>query len=53
MKKQKSQSNWLQIKPYLVRYVPSGKIFARFRAGGKLIQKSLKTDRVGDLWMNC
>lgn len=46
MKKPTSQSDWMQIKPYLVRYVPSGKIYARFRAGGKLIQKSLKTDRV-------
>ena len=46
MKESEIQSNWMQIKPYLVRYVPSGKIYARFRAGGKLIQKSLKTDRV-------
>jgi hypothetical protein len=46
MKQRLSQSNWVQIKPYLVRYVPSGQIYARFRAGGKLIQRSLKTDRV-------
>jgi integrase len=46
MNKSESQSKWAQIKPYLVRYVPSGKIYARFRAAGKLIQKSLKTDRV-------
>ena len=46
MKMRLSQSNWVQIKPYLVRYVPSGQIYARFRASGKLIQKSLKTDRV-------
>jgi integrase len=46
VKESKSQSNWMQIKPYLVRYVPSGKIYARFRVRGKLIQKSLKTDRV-------
>jgi integrase len=46
MNKSESQSNWAQIKPYLVRYVPSGNIYARFRASGKLIQKSLKTDRV-------
>jgi len=46
MKERLNQSNWVQIKPYLVRYVPSHQIFARFRAAGKLIQKSLKTDRV-------
>jgi len=46
MKQRLSQSNWVQIKPYLVRYVPSGQIYARFRASGKLIQRSLKTDRV-------
>jgi len=38
-----NQSNWVQIVLYLVCYVPLKKIFARFRAGGKLIQKSLKT----------
>jgi hypothetical protein len=27
----------------LVRYVPSGTYFARFRVGGKLVWKSLKT----------
>jgi integrase len=46
MKVRLSQSNWVQIKPYLVRYVPSGQIYARFRTAGKLIQRSLKTDRV-------
>jgi hypothetical protein len=28
----------------LVRYVPSGTYYARLRAAGKLIHKSLKTD---------
>jgi hypothetical protein len=28
----------------LIRYVPSGKYFARLRVAGKLIRKSLKTD---------
>lgn len=46
MNESETLSNWAQIKPYLVRYLPSGKIFARFRAGGKLIQKSLKTNRL-------
>ena len=46
MNESESQTNWIQVKPYLVRYIPSGKIFSRFRAGGKLIRKSLKTDRV-------
>jgi len=30
----------------LIRYVPSGKYFARFRVKGKLIWKTLKTDRI-------
>ena len=30
----------------LIRYVPSGKYFARIRVQGKLIIKSLKTDRI-------
>lgn len=30
----------------LYRYVPSGKLFARVRIGGKLIVRSLKTDKV-------
>ena len=30
----------------LVRYVPSGTLYARFRAGGKLVWKSLETDKV-------
>jgi hypothetical protein len=46
MKERLNQPSRAQIKPYLVRYLPSGQIYARFRAGGKLIQKSLKTDRV-------
>lgn len=46
MNESERQSNWAKIKPYLYRYVPSGNIYARFRASGKLIQKSLKTDRV-------
>jgi integrase len=46
MNESESQSNWAQIKPYLLRYVPSGKIYARFRARGKLIRKCLKTDKV-------
>ncbi len=30
----------------LIRYNPSGKYFARIRVQGKLILKSLKTDRI-------
>ena len=30
----------------LVRYVPSGTYFARVRVGGKLILKSLRTDKI-------
>jgi len=30
----------------LIRYIPSGKYFARIRVQGKLIRKSLKTDRI-------
>jgi hypothetical protein len=30
----------------LIRYIPSGKYFARIRIQGKLIRKSLKTDRI-------
>ncbi len=46
MNESERQPSWAKIKPYLVRYIPSGKIYARFRAGGKLIQRTLKTDRV-------
>jgi len=37
-----------QTTPYanLIRYVPSKMYFARFRVRGKLIRKSLKTDRI-------
>jgi integrase len=31
----------------LVRYIPSGIYFARVRVGGKLIRRSLKTDKLG------
>jgi len=42
---QKSAAQWRKT-PYtnLVRYVPSGIYFARFKVQGKLIRKSLKTD---------
>lgn len=30
----------------LIRYTPSGKLYARFRAGGKLVWKSLRTDKL-------
>ena len=30
----------------LIRYVPSGVYFARVRVGGKLIHKSLRTDKI-------
>jgi len=30
----------------LIRYVPSGTYYARLRVKGKLIRKSLKTDRL-------
>ena len=42
-----SDKDWLTT-PYanLVRYVPSKMYFARFRVRGKLIRKSLKTDRI-------
>jgi hypothetical protein len=29
---------------HLIRYVPKGTYYARFKAGGKLIRKSLRTD---------
>jgi hypothetical protein len=40
-----SEKEW-QKTPFsnLVRYIPSGKYFARLRSAGKLIRKSLKTD---------
>jgi integrase len=41
----KPQSNdWKTVGENLVRYVPSGGYYARIRAGGKLVRKSLKTD---------
>jgi len=43
MKESESQSNWAWIKPYSMGLVSSGKIYARFRASGKSIQKGLKT----------
>ncbi len=59
-----ASDDW-QKTPYanLVRYVPSGKYFARIRVGGKLIRQSLKTKvlpvaklRLGDVekveWSN-
>ena len=57
MKESKAVSGWANTPvSNLVRYVPSGKYFARVRVGGKLIRKSLKTDllsvaqlRLGDL----
>ena len=46
-KQVKSNSFW-QKSQYanLIRYVPSGTYFARFRVKGKLVWRSLKTDRV-------
>ena len=42
-----SEKNWLTTSyANLVRYVPSKMYFARFRVRGKLIRKSLKTDRI-------
>src|SRR5438094_2772365 len=42
-----SDKNWLTTSyANLVRYVPSKMYFARFRVRGKLIRKSLKTDRI-------
>ena len=57
MKESKSVSAWANTPvSNLVRYVPSGKYFARVRVGGKLIRRCLKTDkltvaqlRLGDL----
>src|SRR6266436_6042621 len=43
----KKKSRWSKTQyANLIRYVPSGKYFARIRVHGKLILKSLKTDRV-------
>src|SRR6266404_4830788 len=43
----KKDSRWSKTQyANLIRYVPSGKYFARIRVQGKLILKSLKTDRV-------
>jgi integrase len=47
MKHAVSDSDWVTSSvSNLVRYVPSGKYFARVRIGGKLIRKSLKTDKL-------
>ncbi|HOX57218.1 MAG TPA: site-specific integrase [Candidatus Paceibacterota bacterium] len=46
----KSQANtsqpkdWLTVGENLIRYLPSGKYYARIRTGGKLYRESLKTD---------
>jgi integrase len=40
------KSVWRRVEPGLVRYVSSGIFFARFRAGGKLVWRSLKTDSI-------
>ena len=43
----KPESAWQKTQySNLVRYVPSGKLYARLRVGGKLVWKSLKTDRL-------
>ena len=43
----KNDSRWSKTQyANLIRYVPSEKYFARIRVHGKLILKSLKTDRV-------
>lgn len=41
----KGSSLWHQTATNLIRYVPSGTYYARFRVRGKLVWKSLKTDR--------
>jgi len=48
-KKQEEPNSLWQKTQYanLIRYVPSGTYFARFRIKGKLVWRSLKTDRVG------
>jgi hypothetical protein len=44
MNESKTEAVWAKTPvSNLVRYVPSGKYFARVRVGGKLIRKSLKT----------
>src|SRR5579862_285385 len=44
MEPNEAKSDWESTKEQnLVRYRPSGKYFARFKVGGKLIRKSLKT----------
>jgi hypothetical protein len=51
-----SKGHWLKT-PFsnLVRYVPSGIYFARMRVRGKLIRRSLKTNKlaVAKLRLNC
>jgi integrase len=46
---QSEQTTAWQKTPYanLVRYVPSGKYFARLRVHGKLIRRCLKTNKIG------
>src|SRR5690349_12685456 len=41
----KGANLWQQTGKNLMRYVPSGTYYARFRVKGKLVWKSLKTDR--------
>jgi len=46
-KQEESNSPWQKTQyANLIRYVPSGTYFARFRIQGKLVWRSLKTDRV-------
>jgi integrase len=45
--KDKASSRWVKSSvANIVRYVPSGAYFARAKIGGKLIRRSLKTDRL-------
>ncbi|MDB6123874.1 MAG: Integrase family protein [Pedosphaera sp.] len=44
---QETKSNWQRTQfSNLIRYVPSGIYFARFKVRGKLIRQSLKTDQL-------
>jgi hypothetical protein len=46
-KQEESNSLWQKTQyANLIRYVPSGTYFARFRINGKLVWRSLKTDKV-------
>jgi integrase len=40
------QAAWVTVEPNLLRYRPSGKYYARLRVRGKLIVRSLKTNRI-------